>query len=241
MAIKVVTFDFWGTLYRNINSLKHERKSRIRTYLDLAGVEGVSDEAIYVAMADSWVVWDDIWRREQRTLDVYGFLDLVFPRIGVTLPAALHDELAHVLQEAIFTGNTVATDHIIEVVEQLAKTKVLGVISDTGVSSGKYLQRLIDRDHPGRFTFGPYSDEIGVAKPQAKVFERVLEITGCEAGEVVHVGDLLHTDVLGSRLAGMHSVRYTGVRNIEEAGYEEAEYVIDDYRNLITIIEELDR
>lgn len=241
MAIKVVTFDFWGTLYRNVNSLKHERKDRLRHYLDQAGIEGVSDEAIYQAMADSWVIWDEIWRREQRTLDVYGFLDLVFPRLGVTLPEAMHDELAQVLQEAIFTGNTIATDHIIEVVEQLAQTKVLGVISDTGVSSGKYLQRLLDRDHPGRFTFGLYSDEIGMAKPQIQVFAQVLKITGCKPEEVVHVGDLLHTDVLGARQAGMHSVRYIGVRNIEEAGYEEAEYVIDDYRELIAIIEELDR
>jgi HAD superfamily hydrolase (TIGR01549 family) len=239
VAIKVVTFDFWGTLYRNITSLKHERKARIRHYLDRGGIEGVSDEAIYEAMADSWVIWDAIWRDEQRTLNAKEFLMLVFPRLGITLEPQLFEELSENIQEAIFTGNTVPTDHIIDVVEQISEGRQLGIISDTGVSSGRYLQRLIDRDHPGKFSFGLYSDELGMAKPQIGVFKQVLAITGCQAHEVVHVGDLLHTDVLGAREAGMHSVRYIGVRNVEEEGYAEADHVIDDYRLLPRIIKEL--
>ena len=239
MAITVVTFDFWGTLYRNITSLKHERKDRIKHYFSLAGIPGIADEMIYGAMERSWVIWDTIWRSEHRTLDVHDFMALVLQDLGVTLPDVLLSELCEILQQAIFTGNTVATDHIIEVVQELSKTKQLGIISDTGVSSGRYLRKLIERDHGSRFSFGLYSDELGMSKPAAGVFQAVLDQTGCRPDQVVHIGDLLHTDVAGAREAGMHSVRYTGVRDIPSPGYAEAEYVISDYRRLCALIEEI--
>ncbi|MDY0289377.1 MAG: HAD family hydrolase [Sphaerochaeta sp.] len=239
MAITVVTFDFWGTLYRNINSLKHERKDRIQHCFSQAGITGITDAMIYAAMERSWVIWDDIWRREHRTLDVHDFMALVLKDLGVVLPKGLLSELCEVLQQAIFTGNTVATDHVIEVVQQLSRTKQLGIISDTGVSSGRYLRQLIERDHGSRFSFGLYSDELGMSKPAPGVFQAVLDRTGCKADQVVHIGDLLHTDVIGARQAGMHSVRYTGVRDIPSFGYPEADYVISDYRQLCAIIEEI--
>lgn len=236
MPIKVITFDFWGTLYRNIVSLKHERKARIRTMFDRCAIDCVSDEQIYKAMENSWLLWDDIWRKEQRTLPVRDFLSLVFGELKVQLPEWAVDELCHTLQEAVFTGNTVPTDHIVEVVAELSKSYKLGIISDTGVSSGKYLGRLIERDHPHAFSFGLYSDELGMSKPAAGVFQKVLDINGCTAEEVVHVGDLKHTDVLGSRQAGMYSVRYAGVRDDGGEGFPEAHWVITDYRDLVGII-----
>lgn len=236
MPIKVITFDFWGTLYHNTVSLKHERKARIRTMFDRCALEDVSDEQIYKAMENSWLLWDDIWRKEQRTLPVSEFLGLVFSELKVVLPPWAVDELCHTLQEAIFTGNTVPTNHVAEVVGELASTYTLGIISDTGVSSGKYLNRLIERDHRGKFSFGLYSDELGMSKPAAGVFQKVLEINGCTAAEVVHVGDLKHTDVLGAKQAGMHSVRYAGVRDDVGEGFPEADWVITDYRDLVGII-----
>ncbi len=239
MAITVVTFDFWGTLYRNVTSLKHERKDRIKHYFSLAGVTGISDEMIYGAMERSWVIWDTVWRSEHRTLDVHDFMALVLKDLAVGLPGNLLSELCDVLQQAIFTGNTVATDHIIDVVRELSETKQLGIISDTGVSSGKYLRKLIERDHGSRFSFGLYSDELGMSKPAPAVFQAVLDRMGCRPEEVVHIGDLLHTDVIGARKAGMHSVRYIGVRDVPSIGYAEADYVISDYRKLCAIIEEM--
>lgn len=236
MPIKVVTFDFWGTLYRNTVSLKHERKDRIRAAFDRCGITHISDEQIYKAMENSWLLWDDIWRKEQRTLPVAEFLGLVFGELKIQLPGWVIDELCHSLQEAVFTGNTVPTDHIVEVVAELSRSYKLGIISDTGVSSGKYLGRLIERDHPGKFSFGLYSDELGMSKPAAGVFQKVLDINGCKADEVVHVGDLKHTDVLGAKQAGMYSVRYSGVRDDIGEGFPEADWVITDYRDLTEII-----
>jgi putative hydrolase of the HAD superfamily len=50
------------------------------------------------------------------------------------------------------------------------------------------------------------SAEVGVAKPDARVFRRGLEIAGAEAAQAVHVGDSLDNDVKGARAAGIRAV-----------------------------------
>lgn len=236
MAIKVVSFDFWGTLYRNKVSLRHERLARIRPVLDQHGYDGIPDERIYQAMEDAWVIWDDIWRIEQRTLGARDFLELVFKDLSVQLPELALQTLSYTIQEAVFTPNTVPIDYVIESVAILAQRCKIGVISDTGVSSGAYLSKLIDRDHPSIFSFRLYSDELGMSKPQQPIFKRVLEINGCTPEEVVHVGDLRHTDILGAKQAGMYTVRYAGVRDDQDERFPEAHWVISDYRTLPEIV-----
>ncbi len=237
MPIKVVTFDFWGTLYHNKLSLKHERKDRIQQMFARSGIVGITDAMIYQAMEKSWVVWDDIWRTQYRTLPVHEFMELVFGELQVRLDAEVMDELCEILQQAVFTGNTLPVDHVVEAVATLSATRRLGVISDTGVSSGRYLQQLLDRDHPARFAFGLYSDELGMSKPAPGVFQKVLDMNGCRPEEVVHIGDLRYTDVLGAHQAGMHTIRYAGIRDDRTEGYPEADWVITDYRELVGIIE----
>lgn len=236
MPIKVVTFDFWGTLYYNKISLKHERKDRIQTMFSRCGIE-IPDTQVYQAMERTWVLWDEIWRKEHRTLAVHEFLDLVFNELKVKLPTDETNELCELLQQAIFTPNTSPVDHVVEVVATLSTTKRLGIISDTGVASGRYLRQLIERDHPSRFSFGLYSDELGMSKPEQGIFQKVLDMNGCSPKEVLHIGDLQYTDVIGAQKAGMHTVRYAGIRDEQTQGYPEAEWVITDYRDLMSIIE----
>jgi len=225
VAIKVATFDFWGTLYENKMSLKHERKDRILQMFKQEGINDITEEMIYREMEKAWVIWDDIWRLEHRTLNVREFLAIVFKALLVELSPEAMDTLCDTLQKAIFTGNTMPIDHVVDAVKDLSGFTNLGVISDTGIASGKYLRQLLERDHGQRFSFGLYSDELGMSKPHPGIFQKVLETTGCKADEVVHIGDLRHTDVLGAQNAGMHTIRYCGVRDDQTPGLPEAEYV----------------
>jgi putative hydrolase of the HAD superfamily len=50
------------------------------------------------------------------------------------------------------------------------------------------------------------SAEVGVAKPDARVFRRALELTGAGAEQAVHVGDSRDNDVEGARAAGIRAV-----------------------------------
>ena len=50
------------------------------------------------------------------------------------------------------------------------------------------------------------SAEVGVAKPDTRLFRRALELTGADAAEAVHVGDSPDNDVEGARAAGIRAV-----------------------------------
>jgi putative hydrolase of the HAD superfamily len=50
------------------------------------------------------------------------------------------------------------------------------------------------------------SAEVGVAKPDPRVFRRALELAGASADHTVHVGDSPENDVKGARAAGIRAV-----------------------------------
>ena len=50
------------------------------------------------------------------------------------------------------------------------------------------------------------SAEVGVAKPDARVFRRALDLAGVNADQAVHVGDSPDNDVSGARAAGIRAV-----------------------------------
>jgi FMN phosphatase YigB (HAD superfamily) len=50
------------------------------------------------------------------------------------------------------------------------------------------------------------SGALGVAKPDARLFEATAAALGIDAARVVHVGDSVHYDVEGARAAGMQGV-----------------------------------
>jgi putative hydrolase of the HAD superfamily len=58
----------------------------------------------------------------------------------------------------------------------------------------------------GRFQFVVFSQEVGVAKPAAKIFAVACEQAGCRADQLMHVGDSLESDVAGANGVGAVSV-----------------------------------
>ena len=54
-----------------------------------------------------------------------------------------------------------------------------------------------------RFDTVTWSEEAGVEKPDARIFEIGLERIGANPGEVIYVGDSFEADVLGAQAAGI--------------------------------------
>jgi 2-haloalkanoic acid dehalogenase type II len=69
------------------------------------------------------------------------------------------------------------------------------------------LPRVLDRCGLGELLDGTItSAETGSRKPDPVIFERALELAGCQAAEVLHVGDTAEEDVAGARAAGIRSL-----------------------------------
>jgi len=66
------------------------------------------------------------------------------------------------------------------------------------------LPRVLERCGLGELLDGTItSAETGSRKPDPVIFERALELAGCEPAEALHVGDTAEEDVAGARAAGI--------------------------------------
>lgn len=75
------------------------------------------------------------------------------------------------------------------------------------------------------------SEEIGVMKPNQKIFDYSTELTEVERHEILYVGDSLPSDVMGGKEAGWKIAWYTN--NPVDEGYLLADLVFDDFKKLL--------
>ncbi len=74
------------------------------------------------------------------------------------------------------------------------------------ITNGNAQVDVIGADH--LFDFVVYSADAGVAKPEAGIFRRALELAEVSPRRAVHVGDDSTTDVLGAARVGMRTIWY---------------------------------
>ena len=106
---------------------------------------------------------------------------------------------------------------VLPTIEALSDHYILGLVSNGNTHPGKC-------GLSGRFTFVMLGPEHGVLKPDPRIFEVAMRQAGCAPGEMLHVGDSLHSDVGGARAAGVPSVwlNRNGAPN-DTGGYPDAE------------------
>ena len=107
-----------------------------------------------------------------------------------------------------FMGCIEPAPHAHEQLSLLAGTHRLALVSNhTNLAQLKKVEAL---------GFGPYfeviitSEEAGVEKPHARIFELALQALGVQSERAVMVGDDLKADYQGARSAGLEALLFTG-------------------------------
>ncbi len=79
------------------------------------------------------------------------------------------------------------------------------------------------------------SSEVGLEKPDKRIFELALEQSGADADECIYVGDNYYDDVLGASGVGIRTILINspGRLGIEETGYD---FVAEDIRGIMRYI-----
>lgn len=117
-------------------------------------------------------------------------------RFGRDIAQRYHDELTERLQPF---PDTFATLEWLR-----ARGHRLGLITNG--------PREMQRDKIDRHGFEPYFDviviegEFGAGKPDRRVFEHALAVTGASPADAWHVGDNLYADIGGAQAVGIHGV-----------------------------------
>ena len=209
--LKAITFDFWNTLYKAAPyafALRRKFMFEVfaKNHIDVS-VDQV-DEAEEVARSE----WNRIWRREYRTPPAADWVRWMLDELLIQLPPEDFHALANYFDRSLLEVDPgpVLIDGAAETVQRLARRYKLGVISDSGLSTGNTLRYFLKRDGIlDYFTCTTFSDEVGVSKPHTRIFQITLDRLGAQPREAVHIGDLTHSDIAGAKAIGMQAVRLT--------------------------------
>lgn len=79
------------------------------------------------------------------------------------------------------------------------------------------------------------SEEIGVLKPNPKIFEYSTDLAGVEPSEILYVGDSLTSDVEGGSNAGWQVAWFTEQPNTE--GVKRSSLVFNEFRQLLSALD----
>ena len=228
--LKAITFDFWNTLYKAAPyAFALRRKFLFEVFakhqidVDVEQVDAAED----VARTE----WNRTWREEYRTPPAADWVRWMLEELLITLPPDDFNALADYFDRSLLDANPGPTliDGAAETVQRLAERYRLGVISDSGLSTGKTLRHFLKRDGLlDCFTCTTFSDEVGVSKPHMRIFQITLDRLGARPQEAVHLGDLTHSDIAGAKAIGMQAVRMAA--NYDDANHSvEPDAVVTSY------------
>ncbi len=204
-SIRAITFDLWNTLLVE----KSFTRKRIEILAEAFAREGnpVGPAVLESAYRAAQRRHEDLWTREYCHYPLAERLDFILEGAGAKLSPASKAYVTERFGELILEDPPVLNEGAAETVSTLAPRFKLGIISDTGVTSGNQIRRLLDGFGILRhFTATVFSDETLLCKPHREVFETALRGLKVKPGEALHVGDLLRTDVAGAKAAGWRGV-----------------------------------
>jgi putative hydrolase of the HAD superfamily len=243
-VLLAVTFDCWGTLLFERDAAQAQRLR----------VEAVARAARQAGRAldfeDARAVLHAAWRRHIEAWQAHQATGS--PEMAVWVlealasdPAAARElapELTRGLSEASLESGAEALEGARETLEWLAAAGLRrALVCDTGFTPGYVVRQLLERTGLlDRLEVLAFSDEVGVPKPEARIFEHALGGIGTAPAAALHVGDLRRTDVAGARRLGMRSVRIRG--HFDDPSQDvEADHVADSHAHLREILAALAR
>ena len=80
------------------------------------------------------------------------------------------------------------------------------------------------------------SDDVRSYKPDRRIFDEALGLTGWRRDRVLHVGDSLHSDVLGAARAGLRSAWVNRAHRIHDIGTHPPDYELPDLDALTHLV-----
>ena len=213
--VAAVTFDLWETLITdNVETIRIRdalRCTRVAQALALEGwgmdvpVAGITQAA---AEVDARCLAIRSKSGDVTITQQVGFLLDALQVAEDARPGAAMRSLEEAYTSPVFDHQPAPMPGAVEVLQRLNDAGVaIALISNTGRTPGRTLRPLLDSfGLTGYFDVLTFSDEHGMCKPAAAIFERTLLALNATPDRAVHIGDQQVLDVLGPHRAGMGAV-----------------------------------
>lgn len=251
LAVEAVTFDYWNTLcYEPPGGyLRGLRLASMRRVIDAnaAFPNGVLDRVLAQAYDAAWDSYVVAWESNRQFTGVDAALCVVDAVAAASQSErSVIEQLRDELVDAFLIGSAGAEllvlDGLVEVLAALREAKVrIGIICDVGFTASPVLREHLERHGLlSSFDHWSFSDEVGVYKPDRKIFEHALEgLGGVPAARAAHIGDRRRTDIAGADAMGMRSIRIATVFDDNDVTQgPSGDAVIASYAELLTALGE---
>jgi len=192
---KAVFFDADDTLY----DYPHAERAALLACCGEFGINVAPETFIAVYRRHNHDVWQEFERGEtdQATLRVERFRRLAAELELEELP---FDQVSAFYLE-VLAGQAQLLPGALDLVRELAKNFPLALVTN-GIAAVQN-KRFAASPITPYFQAIVISEEVGVAKPDPRIFAPALEKIGVSPGEVLYVGDSVTSDMAAARNAGM--------------------------------------
>ncbi len=203
MALRAVVFDLWGTLMTEQRELFEERArlrfDRLQPLFARHGIVTTLEDMAPRQRAANI----PLGKQQDEGIDVTAEerMRRILAEFDASVAARVTDEqLAEFIDaygDAFLATPPVLLEGAVEALERVrAEGLKIGLISNTGIASGRHLRQVLDRAGIlGHFDSLIFSDEHRMSKPNPKLFGQSLEDLDAMPTEAVFVGDTPRFDV----------------------------------------------
>jgi putative hydrolase of the HAD superfamily len=212
-GINAITLDLWETLLFEKDGDSERRTlarcQDLRRALDRLGVK-FSLEQVQSALEETTFSLLNIWKtnRDITHLDQIRLILKFASKGSITVKEQWVDELASAYIAPIFEVPPYLNPDARSVLRWLkGHGRSVGLICNTGFTPGVALRKFLVREGVAEFfDVMLFSDEVGIRKPDARIFQLAAQQLGSDPSEIVHVGDNLRLDVWGAKNAGFMAI-----------------------------------
>lgn len=237
--MKLITFDFWNTLFLDRDEgVRHKKRiafayDRIRKHQPSVSLEEV-EKAFEQAHALFSTQWD-----LRKSVTMSRHFSAMLQHLDLQIPEDDANSVVDYFETILLEAPPVLIENAAEAVQHAAAAMRVALISDTGYSPGSTLVRVLEGHGLGNyFQAFSFSNETGVLKPSAEAFLKILRELDVKPEEAVHIGDLEDTDIAGAKAIGMKSIKYIG-SNPSAVRESHADAVIDSLSEFPSVLANL--
>jgi putative hydrolase of the HAD superfamily len=202
MIIKCITFDLDDTLWACSPVLTKAEKACYNWFSQ------------YYPKITAKYNEQQLFASRQQYMQEHPEQSFNFTTVRLNWLAQLADEFSyptHMVEDAfqvfwLVRNQVIFFEDALESLDQLSANFSLGTISNGNA----------DVNHIG---IGQYFDfninviDAGVAKPEPEIFQKAVQLAGCAANNILHIGDHPQCDVLGALNAGLHAIWYNSTQS----------------------------
>lgn len=196
--IKAVIFDYGGTLAESKTPWEIVSEKAV----ERLSIDGIDVKAIDFQNA----VMDTVeWRRtihmEGKEVDSHQFFNHSLGILGHSMGRDTTDELEMYVYESTETKWLANLDTLLS---SLSENYKLALLSNAWLEAPRQILR--DRGYGRWFDVMMCSYDIGIPKPDPRIFQHTLNLLHVDASEAVMIGDSIKADIEGAINAGLEAV-----------------------------------